>query len=212
MKIVSVLVSIGCIVAALILVLTALGESETETETTGANPPTAYFTYTITNPDTGGPVVFTNGSTDPDGDIVEYLWDFGDGTTSTEENPTHQYSSGGTYTVTLTVTDSKNHTNSYGTNITVKSEGYPNAFFVYSPVTPTTNDIIQFTDQSTDPDGTIVSWHWDFGDGNTSTERNPTHQYSTSGYGTVIFTIRLTVTDNDGHTDTYQTGIAVSPG
>jgi PKD repeat protein len=82
----------------------------------------------------------------------------------------------------------------------------PAASFTYSPTSPTTDDTVQFTDQSTDPDGTIVSWSWDFGDGATSTEQNPTHQYLNAG----TYTVTLTVTDNGGATDTASQSITVS--
>jgi PKD repeat protein len=65
---------------------------------------------------------------------------------------------------------------------------------------------VDFTDTSTDPDGTIVSWLWDFGDGNTSTLQNPTHTYAVDG----SYTVSLTVTDNDGASDTATQVIAVA--
>ena len=68
----------------------------------------------------------------------------------------------------------------------------PTASFEYSPQSPSTRDTIQFTDTSTDPDGEIVAWLWDFGDGTTSTEPNPTHRYEQGG----VYTVTLTVTDD----------------
>jgi PKD repeat protein len=84
----------------------------------------------------------------------------------------------------------------------------PTAAFTYSPATPNTADTVQFTDQSTDSDGTITSWSWSFGDGSTSTGQNPTHRYPTAG----TYTVTLTVTDNRGGTGTYSQNIAVSQG
>jgi PKD repeat protein len=170
-------------------------------------PPTASFVYEPTSPTTADIIHFTDQSTDPDGTISSWSWDFGDGTTSTEQNPTHQYSSADTYTVTLTVTDNGGATDSYSTTISVELANQPpTASFVYEPTSPTTADIIHFTDQSTDPDGTISSWSWNFGDGTTSTEQNPTHQYSSAD----TYTVTLTVTDNGGATDTVSQSIAVS--
>ncbi len=73
-------------------------------------PPVADFAFTPEAPTTDEPVQFTDRSYDPDGEIAEWLWDFGDGTTSTEQNPSHRYAQPGHYTVTLTVTDDKGAT------------------------------------------------------------------------------------------------------
>jgi hypothetical protein len=74
----------------------------------------------------------------------------------------------------------------------------PIADFEFSPTGPSTRDVIQFTDKSSDPDGQIVSWLWDFGDGTTSEEPSPTHQYSQGG----TYTVKLTVTDDREGTNT----------
>jgi PKD repeat protein len=71
----------------------------------------------------------------------------------------------------------------------------PHASFVFSPDRPTILDIVQFTDLSRDTDGTIVSWEWDFGDGEKAWEKDPKHQYQKKGE----FTVTLVVTDNDGN-------------
>jgi len=81
------------------LVVTGIGE-------VGPTPPNSAFTYDAT----GLSVSFTNNSNDVNDDIVSYSWNFGDGSTSTEENPTHVYASTGAYDVTLTVTDSEGQT------------------------------------------------------------------------------------------------------
>lgn len=81
----------------------------------------------------------------------------------------------------------------------------PNADFDYDPPNPYTNDVIQFTDLSIDPDGTIVSWLWDFGDSQTSTDQNPTHSYPENN----TYTVSLTVEDDDGATDTVQKDVTV---
>ncbi|HEC77068.1 MAG TPA: PKD domain-containing protein [Thermoplasmatales archaeon] len=76
----------------------------------------------------------------------------------------------------------------------IKPNYAPIANFSYSPLDPTTSDIIQFTDSSHDLDGSIVNWTWNFGDGNYSYEQNPSHQYSDDG----VYNVTLTVTDDDG--------------
>jgi PKD repeat protein len=166
--------------------------------TDGENiPPTADFTYT-TN---GLTVDFTDTSNDPDGTIVSWLWDFGDGNTSTQQHPSHTYTADGTYTVTLTVTDDDDATGSISKDVTVTDKINPTADFTYTINCLT----VIFTDTSTDLDGTIVSWLWDFGDGNTSTLQNPTHTYAVPG----TYTVTLTVTDNDGLTDSISKIITV---
>jgi hypothetical protein len=106
--------------------------------------------------------------------------------------------------VSLTVTDDDGATDEISKEITVTNV-QPLADFTYTPENPSTEDIIQFTDTSTDPDGTIVSWFWDFDDGNTSTQPNPTHQYAEEG----TYEVRLNVTDNDGASDEVSKEIEV---
>ena len=86
------------------------------------------------------------------------------------------------------------------------SNQLPWANFTYSPSYPTTSDTISFTDTSIDSDGAIVSWYWEFGDGSTSTEQNPEHQYADDG----IYTVTLTVTDNATATDSISVEIYVT--
>ena len=81
----------------------------------------------------------------------------------------------------------------------------PTANFTYTPESPTTADIIQFIDTSIDSDGIIVSWYWDFGDGTNSTEQNTTHKYADDGN----YYVYLTITDDDGATDTDAVTITV---
>jgi Zn-dependent metalloprotease len=159
-------------------------------------PPTADFTYSINDLT----VTFTDASTDSDGTIVSWLWDFGDGNTSTAQNPVHTYATYGTYTVTLTVTDDDDATDSVSKDVTLTAPTPPTAGFTY------TTDCLTacFTDTSTD-DGTIVSWLWDFGDGNTSTQQNPCHTYAAAG----TYTVTLTVTDDDTLTDSTSQSVTV---
>jgi subtilisin len=83
------------------------------------NPPTAGFDFTIA----GLTVKFTDQSSDSDGSVVAWSWNFGDGGTSTAQNPEHTYAADGTYTVSLTVTDDDGATNSAGTSLTVSKSG-----------------------------------------------------------------------------------------
>ena len=81
----------------------------------------------------------------------------------------------------------------------------PTADFVYSPESPVTASPVQFTDKSIDKDGHIVNRTWDFGNGNTTNETSPAHQYVNPG----TYTVNLTVTDNDGATDSKIVSITV---
>ncbi len=169
--------------------------------------PTADFGYLPVSPTDSQSVTFNDTSIDLDGDIVSWLWDFGDGSTSTLQNPSYQYSDNGTYTVTLNVTDDDDATDGTSHQISVSNVG-PTADFTYSSanITVIVNDPVQFTDTSKDNDGTIVSWFWNFGDGTTSTGRHPTYSYIKKG----TYAVSLTVTDNDGDSDTKTKYITVS--
>lgn len=82
----------------------------------------------------------------------------------------------------------------------------PTAAFTFSPAAPTTADTVQFTDNSTDLDGTITGWSWSFGDTGTSTEQNPTHQYLDAG----TYTVTLNVTDDFGDMDSCSQNVTVT--
>jgi PKD repeat protein len=115
---------------------------------------------------------------------LTYLWEFGDGAQSTEQNPQHNYIRKGIYTVKLTVT------NFYGSSVETKlnyiSIGLaPNAGFTGEPLSGNAPLTVVFTDHSS---GYPTSWAWNFGDGQTSTVQNPVHTYWTSGEYTVTQT------------------------
>jgi uncharacterized membrane protein len=82
----------------------------------------------------------------------------------------------------------------------------PTAAFTYQPTDPKVQETVSFVDSSEDPDGTIVSWQWDFGDGDTSITEDPTHQYDQDG----TYTVTLEVTDDSGEPDTTSVTITVS--
>ncbi|HID25492.1 MAG TPA: PKD domain-containing protein, partial [Thermoplasmata archaeon] len=160
-------------------------------------PPQANFAYTPASPTVNETIQFIDESMDEDGYIVQWLWDFGDNTTSSASHPTHSYNTAGTYTVTLTVVDNGNKTNFAQQTITVKTaygNQPPTADFTYSPKHLDTETMVQFKDLSTDSDGIILRWLWDFGDGETSGEQNPVHRYTSAG----MYTVTLNVTDNNG--------------
>lgn len=173
-------------------------------------PPVARFTYSPANPLVNQWITFDAASSyDPDGTIVSYSWDFGDGATATGSRVTKRYSAAGTYTVTLTVTDNRGATNSTSQTVTVTAPNQPPvASFTFSPANPNPGDTVAFdASPSADPDGSIVSYSWNFGDGNTGSGVTVTHAYSTAG----TYTVTLTVTDDKGATATAQKTIQVGP-
>ena len=149
---------------------------------------------------------FTNETFDPDlGDTVTYLWDFGDGNTSTDANPTHDYVTAGTYLVSLTADDGT-ETDTFTADVTV-SEPAPNQAPTADFSAGCTDLDCSFTDLSSDPDGDPLSYLWDFGDGATSTQASPTHTYASGG----SYTVTLTVDDGALADSTSQTVVATDP-
>ncbi|MBB6610916.1 PKD domain-containing protein [Pontibacter sp. Tf4] len=116
---------------------------------------------------------FVNKSTIASGTMT-YLWEFGDGKTSTEVNPRHRYTAEKEYTVRLTATSDKGCSETIEVKYVV-SGAYPKADF--SAAQFCQKQGVQFTDASTVPFGRIVRWEWDFGDGKTSQEQHPKHTY-----------------------------------
>ncbi|MFN8255823.1 MAG: PKD domain-containing protein [Bacteroidales bacterium] len=153
------------------------------------------------------------GTSDPDGTIVSGLWNFGDGTTITNvANPTHAYTNPGTYTVVLSVTDNRGATSTSSTTATITTNNpvnNPPVAFSNGPYSGSINNSISFSSAgSTDNDGTIVNYLWNFGDGSTSSSANPSHTFATEG----TYSVSLTVTDDDGATDVDQTTATISSG
>jgi len=124
------------------------------------------------------------------------IWSFGDGNTSTANNPSHTYTAGGAYSVTLTVVDS------LGCSNWISKTNYIN---INMPAADISADVkkgcipltVNFTDISTISPPT-TSWHWDFGDGQTSTGQNPTHIYSDTGH----YNVSLIIVNSEGCSDT----------
>ncbi len=131
------------------------------------------------------------------GNPSSFLWDFGDGTTSTQENPVHVYEKGGRYTVSLTV-KREDMENTVEKNDYIHVYQTPQAEFriekddEYQPLIH--HLTVKFYDSS---EGNPCKWFWDFGDGVTSTEKNPIHTYTSPGE----YTVKLRVENNMGCSD-----------
>ncbi len=146
-------------------------------------------------------VQFSDSST---GSIDTWSWDFGDGNTSTEQNPEHTYETVDTFTVSLTVTGPGGSDTETKVDYIAVYEPAPVCHFGADTTFGTLPLEVQFSDSST---GIITTWSWDFGDGNTSTEQNPLYTYETVD----TFTVSLTVTGPGGSdTETREDYIVVT--
>ena len=168
-------------------------------------PPVASFTATTNC--FNNATLFSDLST---GAPVQWSWNFGDGNTSTQQNPSHTYNSAGTYTASLIVTNSSGCTDTFSLAVLVN----PLPVTSFSSTTVCVGNSTCFTDLSSIPSGNINSWSWNFSDPNSgpsniSNIQNPCHIFSTSGNYNVI----LTVTSNNGcqSTATLPATVTLSP-
>jgi PKD repeat protein len=145
-----------------------------------SSTPVADFNVSSTSGNAPLNVSFTDNSTN----ATSWYWNFGDGTNSTEENPNHNYTTEGNYTVILAVSNT-NGWSAKTQNITVQN-GLPVVDFSADNSTGS----VQFTDLSQN----ATSWSWDFGDGETSTDESPLHTYSAAGN----YTVTLTASNENG--------------
>ncbi|MHC4643601.1 MAG: S8 family serine peptidase, partial [Planctomycetota bacterium] len=173
----------------------------------GPQPFRSEFTAEPTTAPKNTTIQFTSQAT---GSITSWLWDFGDGATSIDPNPSHTYTDARTYTVSLTVTGPEgSDTETKSRFIKLFRPSVPNADFTREPISINAPMTVQFTDTSTCPAslinhengaiyttsiesasfGGITTWTWDFGDGTTSNERNPAHTYQDTGSYTVTLTV-----------------------
>ncbi|MDM7998888.1 MAG: PKD domain-containing protein [Dehalococcoidia bacterium] len=180
-----------------------------ETSFTTVDAPQADFTADRVAVTAGQEIHFTDGST---GGVtpLTYSWDFGDGSTSTEQNPEHEYSSAGTYTVSLTVTDA------VGTPDTEEKQDYITvaaglvADFRADRTAVVEGQTIAFTNLTSGGSQWFNSYEWDFNNDGTvdSSAQNPTYAYTSPG----VYTVVLTVTSPwDSDDETKEDYITVSP-
>ncbi len=167
---------------------------------TSNTPPTAIIASTTSVGKAPLQIHFDgSASTDNDGTITNYAWDMGDGGTATGSKLTYTYVSAGTFNATLTVTDDGGLTDSIATAVIVQPQSGnnipPNAVITASTKSGK-NPLTVFLSaaNSTDPDGTITAYSWNFGDGNTGSNKSEKHVFNKVG----IFSITLIVTDDKG--------------
>lgn len=169
--------------------------------------PVAKFTYLPLDPKVCDHLTFdASSSYDPDGFIFYYIWNFGDGNTTTVRTSivTHHFSTRGNYDVNLTVKDNLGLTNSTVETIIVSAIGPPVAAFTWTPMKPEASEPVLFDASNSTPNGgEIVSYVWDLGGEVTKVESEPhvIHVFQTFGNYTVV----LNVTDSEG-----ESGIAVN--
>lgn len=165
-----------------------LGAAKTEIKTEyitvqETQPPSADFTADTLTGIAPAEINFADQSS---GDIDIWEWDFGDGTTSTEQHPAHIYESPGTYTVSLSVSGAGGSDSNTKIDFITVQTPPPVADFTTESTSGTAPLTVNFSDTSA---GESDSWTWDFGDGIFSTEQNPSHSYTDSGIYTVILTV-----------------------
>ena len=152
-----------------------------------------------------------SGSSDPDGDAISFAWDFGDGNTASGMMPTHTYSAADNYTVELVVDDGNGGSASSVTSAAISAPP-ANIAPVADPGGPYSGEpgqMITFDGSgSADPNGDVLAYSWDFGDGSTGSGVSPTHAYTTAAN----YTVTLTVSDGQLETSVTTTAeIAVPP-
>ena len=178
------------------LYLNAGPSSQVEVEVIADDQIQADFTADLRSAGLGRPVMFRDLSvaTADLGAVTSWEWNFGDGSTSAEQNPTHLYLAPGTYDVSLTI-------KAGGKQETLKRAGYVKienpevaVDFSASSTNISAGTVVTFTDLSSSSATPLTGWKWEFGDGVSSNERNPYHQYNTPG----LYGVTLTVSTQFG--------------
>lgn len=191
-----------------LLTLEAAGAAVQQIEVTATDLLQTNFSVDVRNPEVGRAVNFTDlSATDEAGGIRTWAWDFGDGETSTLQNPTHIYRRAGVYSVSLSImTDTRAETRTLDALVTVGTIE-PAVDFTANQTNIFERDSVSFTDTTVSPTAPVTHWAWTFGDNATSNEKNPTHQYNTPG----VYTVTLTVTTTlNGDTVTEKTATKTS--
>lgn len=186
----------------------ANGKETTITKTgyiTVQKSPVIEFTSSVISGCSPVEVKFTDATDPQSGTSKSWLWDFGDGNTSTEQHPTHTYTGAGNYHVSLVATNTENCSSNLTKQDLVKLQSGVKAdfsFIAQENCAPPSN--ITFTNTTTGT-GTI-NYLWDFGDGKTSTDKNPTHTYQNVGK----YTVKLVARNENGCTNEFISTKTVS--
>tara|TARA_B100000508_G_scaffold24343_1_gene17491 strand:+ start:20886 stop:24494 length:3609 start_codon:yes stop_codon:yes gene_type:complete len=184
---------------------TSNGCTDTVYETVGVYPnPTADFTFTNECADTLITLEDNSNVVTTGNDVIDtWEWDLGDGSSSNNQNDTHQYNNGDTYDVTLIVTTNNGCKDTITQQVDVY--GVPTADFDFENVC--LGEDTEFTDQSTINNGTIDEWNWDFDDGGTSMNQNPTYTYGNAG----TYNVTLEVVTLNGCESQISQDVSVFP-
>ena len=167
---------------------------------------TPAFTFSPSAPAQGEIVIFD--AQESDGNIDQFLWDFGDGSSSSGSVASHAFDDVGSFIVRLTLVDSAGRTKSISRSISVGQAAAPTAEFAFSPANPQPNDDVRFNAGASlaSPGRRIVSYAWDFGDGGTGTGLQATHRYTAPRN----YNVTLTVRDDIGRTATVTKSVEVA--
>lgn len=162
----------------------------------GGGNPSCEAIFDVVETDVPGQVQFLDYSFVDNGTVTEWFWDFGDGTTSTEQNPVYTYDISGMVDVSLTITTSTDCESTVVYSIFVGSGGGagngPNCQAMFS-FEQGEDDLLSFSFTDMSMGNEADSWFWSFGDGNSSTEQDPVHTYAQPG----LYLVTLTVTSDD---------------
>lgn len=170
----------------------AVGRAETHVAVLNS-PPFVTVHTDLRHPRVGETVNLTAWISDPDGDPMDVAWELGDGTAAVGTRVAHAYAARGRHTVTVAASDAEGGASVATAHIDVENAP-PVPWFTYAPREPRTADVVTFRDATTDADGPVRAWNWSFGDGHSSRERQPFHQYAKDG----SYAVRLEVTDDLG--------------
>jgi gliding motility-associated-like protein len=146
------------------------------------------------------PVTFTDKSSVTGGVINQWQWDFGDGDTASRQNPVHTYTGTGNYTVTLKVTSDKGCSKSFSKPQYVQIASGVIADFDYTAATNSCSAPVQINFNNKSVESGTVSYQWNFGDGQTGTDKSPQHTYTSNG----SYTVTLIAVNNTGCRDTLS--------
>ncbi len=159
--------------------------------------------FSVVNSCSNLSISFTDSSVIDSSTVSQYLWEFGDGDTSSQRNPTHTYADTGTYIVTFLVQSSSGCVDSIEKTVTVA----PTPMANFTVAETCHSETAKFTNSSTTANAFIVQWVWDFGDLSTSVFQNPSKKYNAVG----VYPVRLKILTNTGCEDSIIKNITINP-